>query len=142
MITLVAGTVAAWGMVGLIWVMQLVHYPMLGRISLHEPSTAAVDHQRRISWVVGPLMAVEGVTALVLLVARPDTMGWLSTWASAGLLGVALLSTIVFQVPLHGRLAAGHDPEAVTRLLSTNWIRTAAWTARGIILAVVLATPA
>ena len=57
--------------------------------------TAAVDHQRRISWVVGPLMAVEGVTALVLLVDRPATMSVVSAWVAAALLGVALLSTVL-----------------------------------------------
>lgn len=127
-------------MIGLIWMVQVVHYPMLGRISAHEPSTAALDHQRRISWVVGPLMAVEGVTALILLAARPETMGALAAWAAAALLGVALLSTVLLQVPLHGQLAAGHDDEVIKKLLSTNWIRTVAWSARGVILVAVLLT--
>ncbi len=127
-------------MVGLIWMVQIVHYPMLGQLSELAPSTAALDHQRRISLVVGPLMAVEGVTALALLVSRPATMGALQAWLAASLLGVALLSTIALQVPLHGRLAQGHDAEVMRRLLATNWIRTVAWTARGVVLAVVLAT--
>ncbi len=45
--------------------------------------TAAQDHARRITWIVGPLMAVEGVTALILLVDRPDTMGALAAWVAA-----------------------------------------------------------
>lgn len=139
MSALVAGTAATWGMVGLIWMVQVVHYPMLGRISAHEPATAALDHQRRISWVVGPLMAVEGVTALILLVNRPETMSVAAAWAAAVLLGIALLSTVALQVPLHGKLAEGHDDEVIRQLLSTNWIRTIAWTARGVLLAAVLA---
>ena len=85
-------------------------------------------------------MAVEGVTALALLVARPATMGVGAAWAAAVLLGVALASTIAVQVPLHSRLATGHDPDAGRRLVQSNWLRTAAWTARGLVLAVVLAT--
>lgn len=137
---LVISTVAAWGMVGVIWTVQLVHYPMLAAMSELVPSTAATDHQRRISWVVGPLMAAEGATALVLLVDRPASMGWLSAWLAAALLGVALLSTIVVQVPLHSRLAAGHDDATARRLITSNWLRTIAWTARGLVLAVVVAT--
>ena len=57
---LVAGAVATWAMIGLIWMVQVVHYPVLERWSAAVPVAAAVDHQRRISWVVGPLMAVEG----------------------------------------------------------------------------------
>lgn len=137
---LVLGAAASWAMVGLIWVVQVVHYPMLAALSALSPVTAAVDHQRRISWVVGPLMATEGVTALALLVDRPATMGVVSAWCAAALLGVALLSTVLVQVPLHARLAVGHAPEVARRLISTNWVRTAAWTARGALLAAVLIT--
>lgn len=137
---LVVSVVATWAMIGLIWTVQLVHYPMLGRMSVHEPAAAAVDHQRRISWVVGPLMAAEGVTALALLVRQPATMGWVTAWSAAGLLGVALLSTALVQVPLHSRLATGHDAVAAARLVSTNWVRTIAWSARGVVLVAVVAT--
>ena len=137
---LVAGAAATWAMVGLIWMVQVVHYPMLAEFSAVSPVTAGVDHQRRISWVVGPLMAVEGVTALVLLVDRPATMGVISAWVAASLLGVALLSTVFVQVPLHSRLASGHDATAAQRLISTNWVRTFAWTARGVLFALVLVT--
>ena len=137
---LVASTVAAWGMVGLIWMVQVVHYPLLVQYSEAVPGTASKDHANRISFVVGPLMAVEGVTALILLVWRPDGMGWLSAWTAAALLGVALLSTVLVQVPLHARLGQGHDADAAARLVRTNWVRTAAWTARGLVLALALAT--
>lgn len=140
MTVVVAGAAATWAMVGLIWMVQLVHYPMLVGWSQTSPQTAAAFHQRRISFVVGPLMAVEAVTALVLLIRRPETMGFLSAWVAAGLLGVALASTVLVQVPLHGRLAAGADDQAAARLCSTNWIRTAAWTLRGLLLAAVLIT--
>ena len=137
---LVVGAAATWAMVGLIWIVQVVHYPMLAQMSALSPITAAVDHQRRISWVVGPLMAAEGVTALVLLVDRPSTMGAVSAWTAAVLLGVALLSTVLVQVPLHARLATAHDDAVARRLIMTNWVRTAAWTARGLLLAAVLIT--
>ncbi len=138
MTVLVVGAAATWAMVGLIWMVQIVHYPMLAEYSALAPSAAAVDHQQRISWIVGPLMAAEGITALLLLVDRPATMGAVSAWLAAGLLGVALGSTVLVQVPLHSRLAVDHDPDAAGRLVLTNWVRTVAWTARGIVLALVL----
>ncbi len=140
MTTLVVATASTWGMVGVIWMVQVVQYPQLAAHSALAPGTAAVDHQRRISWVVGPLMAAEGVTALILLVDRPDTMAASSAWIAAVLLAVALGSTVLVQVPLHTRLAEGHDPRVAERLISTNWVRTVAWTARGLLLAWVLAT--
>jgi hypothetical protein len=85
-------------------------------------------------------MAAEGVTALVLLVDRPATMSFASAFVAAALLGVALLSTVAIQVPQHARLAEAHDDEIVRSLIAGNWIRTAAWTVRGVLLAIVLAT--
>lgn len=140
MTTLVVGAAATWAMVGLIWMVQLVQYPMLATYSALTQGAAAVEHQRRITKVVGPLMAVEGVTALILLVDRPDTMAASSAWTAALLLALALGSTILVQVPLHGRLAEGHDIRAAERLITTNWVRTAAWTTRGLVLGWVLAT--
>lgn len=138
MTVLVISVAATWGMIGVIWMVQLLQYPMLANHSELAPQVAARDHQRRITWVVGPLMAAEGVTALILLASRPATMSALSAWASALLLGVALISTVTLQVPLHTRLAQEHDAEAARKLIRTNWIRTVAWTARGLILAAVL----
>lgn len=137
---LVVSAAASWAMVGLIWMVQVVHYPLLAKWSAVVPGEVARRHQRQISWVVGPLMAAEGLTALVLVVDRPDTMSALSAWVAASLLGVALLSTALVQVPLHSRLAEGHDPAVARRLITTNWVRTLAWTARGALLAAVLAT--
>ena len=137
---LVISAAASWAMVGLIWMVQVVHYPMLAEFSASSPGAAAVVHQRRISWVVGPLMAAEGVTALILLVDRPATISATSAWVAASLLGLALISTVLVQVPLHSRLAAGHDRAVAQRLISTNWVRTMAWTGRGVLLAAVLVT--
>jgi hypothetical protein len=135
-VVLVLSTAAAWAMVGLIWLIQIVHYPMLAQYSRALPVEAATDHARRITPVVGPFMAVEGVTALALLVEQPTGVDWLLTWSAAALLGVALASTVVFSVPQHTALARGHDPDAARRLVQTNWIRTVAWTARALILTV------
>jgi hypothetical protein len=140
MAVLVVGAAATWGMVGLIWVVQVVHYPMLALYSQQSPAIAVVDHQRRITWVVGPLMAVEGVSALILLFDRPSTMGVLTAWVAAMLVGLALVSTVLIQVPLHAQLATAHDAQAARRLIASNWVRTVAWTAKGLLLLAVLAT--
>jgi len=131
---LLFSTLATWGMIGLIWLIQVVHYPMLAQYSEALPSTAAADHATRITPVVGPFMAVEGITALALMASPPDGVSWILMWAAAALLGIALLSTVVFSVPQHSRLAQGHSDEAAAALIRTNWYRTIAWTARGLIL--------
>lgn len=121
--------VGAVGMLGVIWTMQLVHYPLLAMVPADAFVAYEQSHTRRISWVVGPLMAIEGAGALALLFRTPEGVPGPLPWVGAGTVGIALLTTALISAPLHGRLSSGLDVHLVGRLVSTNWIRTAAWTA-------------
>ena len=79
-------------------------------------------------------MLVEGITALLLFWFRPTGV---STWQlsiTLALLAVIWLSTALLQVPCHNVLSLGFNSVVHQRLLRTNWIRTAAWSLRGISL--------
>lgn len=57
-----------------------------------------------------------------------------------GLTGVTWLATAFVSVPQHDRLAVAFDHDAWRRLVVTNWVRTAAWTAHAaLVLGVVSA---
>lgn len=133
---------ATWTMVGIIWFVQVVHYPLFARVVGTGSGAYAVENQRRTSWVVGPPMAAEGVTALWLVVSPPGGVGRVLPLVGLVLLALVLGSTVLLQVPAHARLVDGHDPSTVRRLVSGNWLRTVGWTARGVLVAamVVLAT--
>lgn len=141
-ILLLVHAASTWFIVGLIWFVQIVHYPLMIEVPEGCSVRYAELHQRRTGLVVGPLMLTEAVTAVLLAVgvAGGGLMGTLA-WAGLGLLVVVWLSTFAVQVPLHRRLAAGFDPGACRRLVATNALRTAAWTARGVVAAWMLAAP-
>ena len=126
-----AHLVATVAMVGLIWFVQVVHYPLFAAVGPSEFTAYERSHQRRTTYVVGPPMAVEGVTTLVLLVAAPDGVGLLLPWLGAVLLAVVHASTVLLQVPAHAALAQSPDRATIDRLVRTNWVRTVGWTARG-----------
>ena len=130
----VAHAAATLFMTGVIWFVQVVHYPLFGRVGAAEFRAYEREHARRTGWVVGPAMVVELLLALALA-AR----GGVLAWAGLALLGVIWASTAFVQVPLHRRLERGADTAARRRLVRTNWIRTAAWTARAVIATVVAA---
>jgi hypothetical protein len=44
------------------------------------------------------------------------------------------LSTALLQVPRHTTLGSGFDGSAWSGLVRTNWIRTVAWSSRGIVV--------
>ncbi len=54
-----------------------------------------------------------------------------------GLLIVIWVSTAALSVPAHDVLTAGFSDGAYRKLVNTNWIRTVAWTARGVIVMVI-----
>lgn len=133
---------ATAAMVGLIWFVQVVHYPLFAAVGADEFVAYEQAHQRRTAYVVGPPMAVEGVTALVLLVAAPDGLGPLLPWLGAVLLAVVHASTVFLQVPAHAALSQSADEATIARLVRTNWIRTLGWTARGMVAVAMLAVAA
>lgn len=133
---------ATAAMTGVIWVVQLVHYPIFGRIDRGEADIEWVRfaevHRRSISLVVGPLMAAEGVTGIWLVVDPPADVAPLLPLFAAAAMAVAYGVTAFVSVPLHARLTHRWDPVAHRRLVATNWIRTAAWTLRAVLVAAIL----
>ena len=129
---------ATAGMVGLIWFVQVVHYPLFARVGADGFTAYETEHQRRTSWVVGPLMAVEGVSALVVTATLRDEVGLLLPLLGLFLLLVIHASTVLLQVPAHGRLGSEADTAVMHRLVATNWIRTIGWSARGAVAVAML----
>ena len=132
----VANLAATWFMVGLIWFVQVVHYPLFAAVPAGEPFAAYHrQHVRRTTWVVAPVMFVELITSAALLLARPAFVSAWVGWAGLALLAIAWLSTALLQVPRHNELARCYADVSHGALCRTNWLRTAAWTARGALLA-------
>ena len=137
-LALLAHTAATWTMVGLIWVVQLVLYPQFSRVGEREFPAYHRAHMRRMTWIVGPVTAVEGLSAawLVWSPPQPDAAPWA---VAGGVLFLFLLGwTALVSVPLHRTLERGPCTETMARLVATNWPRTAAWTARGVIALVLV----
>jgi hypothetical protein len=120
-------------MVGVIWYVQLVHYPLMARADHSDFPGFHRQHSQRTGWVVIVPMVVEATTSTLLVVPGVATVP--RPLAAAGLLLVVLLwlSTFAVQVPLHRRLASGFDPVVHRTLVNTNWVRTVLWSARGMI---------
>jgi len=132
--------VASGMMAGIIWFVQVVHYPLFAAVSGPDAPAYARENQQRTSLVVLPPMLVEAAAAGWLAASPPPAIG--RGPALAGLVLVALLwlSTLAVQMPLHGRLATdGHMAATVTALVRSNWPRTILWTARAVLAGWMLA---
>jgi len=122
---------ASSAMLGLIWMIQIVHYPLFERVSRDHYVRYQEEHVRKITWVVLPLMATELVSAVAFCAFAHPLMVRHPAWLAALVLLAAIwLSTAFVQVPLHNRLASGFHGPTHQQLVKTNWIRTIAWTLR------------
>lgn len=125
-------------MVGLIWFVQVVHYPLFAAVGEDKFVAYEDHHQRLTTWVVGPGMLIELVTGVLLALAAADSRSATILWASMGLLAVIWLSTALIQIPYHRQLSSGFDASAHQRLVRSNWLRTVAWTVRGVLILVLV----
>lgn len=131
---------STWAMVGLIWFVQVVHYPLMQGFDAATFPRWAAAHQTRTTFIVGPFMLVEAASAL-LLASSADLApaARMLTWLGIAILALIWLSTFFVQVPLHAVLDKGFDRRAWQRLVATNWVRTIGWTIRGVLASLILA---
>jgi hypothetical protein len=135
---LLANAVSTLFMTGLIWFVQIVHYPLFAAVGNEGFPAYSRSHQALTTFVVGPPMLIEAVSALLLVAVRPAGVAPWMCWAGVGLVAAIWLSTASLQIPAHARLAGGFDPAVADALVSSNWIRTAAWTLRAALVCLML----
>lgn len=125
------------GMLGVIWFVQIAHYPMFLEIVPSSFPRYEAAYANRMGYVAGPLMVAELLSSLLLLAPslRPPCVRSAEAWVGLALVALLWASTAFVQVPLHNQLHEGYNADAIRKLILTNWIRTAAWTARaGLVL--------
>ncbi len=120
-----------WALVGLIWTIQLVQYPSFAYVGAAEFMGFHDHHSTRISWIVAPLMGGELLTGLALFWVGPAGLGAGLLWAGLALIALNWVWTACVAMPLHARLR-GADRSHAPSLVRANWVRTAAWSARGL----------
>jgi hypothetical protein len=114
-------------MTGLIWIIQMVHYPSIRFIEPVRFREFHVFHSSKIRLLVGPAMLVELLSALFLY------QNQLPKEVEPWMLGIVLLSascwafTGLVSARIHLQLSKGFDVTLVRRLVVTNWIRTYLW---------------
>ena len=131
---LILHLIATSVMVGVIWVIQLVHYPSFHFVELKQYTTFQRFHMARISYVVIPAMLTELFT-LILIVFSMDQIDTL-VLASAILLIFIWLMTAVFFSGVHQKLTLGYEQPVVDKLVKLNWGRTLLWTLRLLLISI------
>ena len=120
-------------MVGVIWIMQLVHYPSFNFINVEEYKSFQEFHMKRISLIVIPAMIIE-LTSGVLIFWIYQTDNIFFNISLFCLFFIWFLTAILFS-KMHQKLTWGYQISIVTKLVNLNWLRTISWTLRlGLVL--------
>ena len=112
--------------VGIIWVIQVVHYPSFYFIERDEYVSFQKFHMDKISYIVVPVMLIESISGFILIYNELNTVLLISMI----LLFFIWVLTGIFFVPIHQKLSSGYQEELVEKLVKINWVRTIFWTIR------------
>ena len=130
---LLAHLAATLFMCGLIWTIQVVHYPLFDRVAPERFAEFARSHAGRIAAVLMVPWGIEILTTVLLVLAPPPGVAgwlpWLGLILTAGIIAITGLAS----APLHSRLGDGFNADVHRALVGTNWLRTALWSARGVL---------
>ncbi|MBE0645696.1 MAG: hypothetical protein IH600_16575 [Bacteroidetes bacterium] len=123
-----------FAMTGIIWFVQIVHYPLMRKVGKGRFVRYAKMHLVLTAFVVAPLMLLEAAAVVFgLLHATP----WITNEAArlgAILLLIIWISTFAIHLPQHRILEQEFEARAYRSMLFGNWIRCYAWSFRSIIL--------
>jgi hypothetical protein len=114
-------------MTGLIWIIQILHYPSYKYIAPEKFQSYQDFHMKSITFLVAPIMLLEVFSGLYLLIENQFEFKWSLEF---GLLILIWLATAFLSVPNHEILKSGYNESVVDSLVNTNWVRTILWTAR------------
>jgi len=131
----IAHVVATWFMVGLIWTIHVVHYPLFAEVGDATYVAFQSAHVDRIGKLLFVPWLTEGITLLALLwLAFIAGRRELRTPVMIGAIAMAMVLVIsgFWSAPAHGELMDGFDTAVHDRLMTANLIRTLAWTVRGL----------
>ena len=120
-----ANRLASFGLVVLIWLVQIIIYPAFAEIAPDRFAPWHAGYTRAVTWIVAPLMLGQVALLAWLAFVRPSRF----VLIAAAMVAVAWIATFALAVPAHDALqASGLDRAVVTRLVTGNWVRTIAWT--------------
>lgn len=127
-----------WFMVGLIWLIQIVNYPLFRFVEKKDFVNYHKSHVKRITPIVSSIMTLEAcIAVLLLMIPTNDTNKGLALINLLFLAGI-WLSTALLQLPMHNKLNILNNSQTINQLIISNWSRTVLWSLKGFLGWVIL----
>ena len=111
-------------LIGLIWTIQIVHYPSFLYIDKKKSFEFQDFHMKSITYIVMPLMLLELFCGAILLYKNYSNLIFLSGYIS---LLIIWAWTFFVNVPVHSKLIIDFNEDLIRKLIKSNWPRTILW---------------
>ena len=122
-------------MVGLIWTIHTVHYPLFAHVGESTYAAFQSQHVDRIGKLLFLPWLTEGITLLAVLVLAffgNQRNLRLPAFLNGVGMAIALIISGFWSAPAHGDLADGFNAAVHDRLMTANLVRSLAWTLCGV----------
>jgi hypothetical protein len=132
---LIAHLASTLFMVGLIWTIHTVHYPLFAHVGESTYVAFQSQHVDRIGKLLFLPWLTEGITLLAVLVLAyfgNQRNLRLPAFLNGVGMAVALIISGFWSAPAHGDLADGFNAAVHDRLMTANLVRSLAWTLCGV----------
>jgi hypothetical protein len=132
---LILNACLTWFMTGLIWFVQIVHYPLFDAVSKETFTQFANRHCQLTGNVVMLPMLGELLSAFVLILLWQGS-GRLVVWAGFAIVVAIWVATLLLSIPCHQKFCtAGFSETTYVSLVAGNWLRTVLWSIRSVLVA-------
>ena len=102
---------STWFMVGLIWLIQIVHYPLFNLVGKNEFQVYHNGHSVLITPLVGTVMIIELISSILLVVFPPKNISITIPIIGVILVFIIWASTAFLQIPQHNLLSKAYELE-------------------------------
>ena len=120
-----------WFMVGLIWLVQIVNYPLFRLVEINGFVKYHKSHVKRITPIVSSIMILEASVAVLLLIIPTNETNKNLALINLLFLAGIWLSTALLQLPMHNKLNILKNSQTINQLIISNWSRTVLWSLKG-----------
>jgi hypothetical protein len=139
MLLLILNLVLSAVLTGLIWFVQMVHYPIFLKVPAAAFKAFQVQHMHTTTQVVAVPMLMELLLSIGLLMENYPGKSIITHYSVFACVVGIWLVTFFISVPIHNQLVLeGYNQSLIKQLVATNWLRTFAWTLRTLLLLYIL----
>ncbi len=139
LLLLLANLVLSSFLTGLIWFVQVVHYPIFAKVPGSHFIAFQTTHMHTTGQVVAVPMLVELLLSVLLAFVKLPGNWQVLNYSALACVVLIWIVTFFVSVPIHNQLVTvGFSQAFIQKLVATNCIRTAAWTVRTCLLGYLL----